>query len=106
MGTGLTALVAFAAMAVGQGSVDLAEILTPPPSADYTDAIGSESVLSGPFSAHRYATWLAPTTPDIGRIEKGLNGEGFERGYARSWVTLTSTKAPAGFNRHNWLIET
>lgn len=106
MGTGLTALVAFAVMTGAQGSVDLAEILAPPPSADFTDAAGSENVLSGSFNAHRYAEWLAPTPPDVARLENIFNQEGFTRGYARSWFTLTSTKAPPGTNRHIWLIET
>jgi hypothetical protein len=106
MRTALSAYFAFAAMAVGQGSVDLAEILAPPPSVDYTDLASSDSVLNGPFNAHQYALWLSPTLSDAGRTEGFFNREGFQRGYARSWAALSSTKASPGLSRRNLLIET
>jgi hypothetical protein len=106
MRTGLTALIAIAAMTVAQGSVDLAEILAPPPTSDYLDSGGAQGGLTGAFDAHQYAVWLTATPSDAPRIENILRQEGFLRGYARSWTALSSTKASIGGNRHNRLIET
>jgi hypothetical protein len=102
---GLTALIAFAALTADLGSVDLAEILAPPPSADYTGLASSASALDGPFNGHQYAVWLSATPSDAGRTEGFFNREGFTRGYARSWAAL-STKYSPGANRHNQLVET
>jgi hypothetical protein len=102
---GLTALIAVAALTAAPGSVDLAEILAPPPSADYTGLASSDSALNGPFNAHQYAVWLSATLSDAGRTEGFFNREGFTRGYARSWAAL-STKYSPGANRHNQLVET
>jgi hypothetical protein len=106
MRTALTACLVLAAMTAAHGSVDLAEILAPPPSADYADAGSSENVLNGAFTAHQYAQWLAPTLADVSAYESAFNQQGFKRGYARSWSALSSTKASPGTDRHNWLIET
>ncbi|HXN91436.1 MAG TPA: hypothetical protein VN906_08125 [Candidatus Sulfotelmatobacter sp.] len=106
MRTALSAYFALTAMTLAQGSLDLAEILAPPPSADYTDAASSDTVLNGPFNAHQYAVWLAATQSDISRFEGVFNQEGFKHGYARSWVALSPTKASPGADRHNRLVET
>jgi len=106
MRTALTACLVLASMTAAQGSVDLAEILAPPPSADYAHAATSENVLNGAFTAHQYALWLARTASDVSGIEGDLNQKGFKRGYARSWVALSSTKASPGSSRQNWLVET
>lgn len=106
MRTALTAYFVLASMTVAQGSVDLAEILAPPPSADYADVAPSETVLNGAFTAHQYALWLARTASDAGGIEGVLVQEGFQRGYARSWSSLSSTKPSPGSSRYDWLVET
>ncbi len=94
------------ALAPVQGAqVDLSEILAPAPSADYSP-VKESNTIDGPFDSRTYAGWLAGSSADTAGIAADFDANGFKRGYARSWVTLSSNTRQQGFSRRNYLIET
>jgi len=100
------ALAAALALVPMQGSqIDLSEILAPAPSADYSP-VKETSTIDGPFDSRSYATWLAGTSADVAGYAAEFDANGFKRGYARSWVTLSSNTPQEGVSRRNYLIET
>ncbi len=100
------ALAAAMAMAPVQGpQIDLSEILAPAPSADYSP-VKESNTIDGPFDSRTYAGWLAGSSADAAGFAADFDANGFKRGYARSWVTLSSSTRQEGNSRRNYLIET
>jgi hypothetical protein len=101
-----TALAATLALVPAQGPrIDLSEILAPAPTAAYS-AVNDSNTINGPFSSVYYSTWEAESNIDTLSNWDEFDRNGFKRGYARSWVWLSDSKAQEGFSRRNYLIET
>ena len=101
----LAAWLSLAALAGGQGSIDLSEVVAKPLDAEFTES-GGAGFLTGAFDAHRYAVWLATTGSQVTPIEDTLNAEGFVRGYARSWSRPIHQEVGVGESRLQYLSET
>jgi len=100
------ALAATLALVPTLGSqIDLSEVLAPPPTADYSP-VNESTTLDGSFNSQRYAAWLAGSSGDAAALAADFDANGFKRGYARSWVTLSSKPRQEGFSPRNYLIET
>jgi len=100
------ALAAAVALVPAVGTqIDLSEVLALPPTADYSP-VEESTTLDGPFNSQRYAGWLAGSSGDAAGIAADFDANGFKRGYARSWVTLSSSPRQEGFSPRNYLIET
>lgn len=105
MRAALTAWLSMAALAGGQGAVDLSAVLAPPVDAEFTETAGP-TFLTGEFDAHRYAVWLAAGGTDVQSVESGLRFEGFVRGYSRTWSEPVHVEVGVGESRVQYLTET